>query len=173
MNSAEFHPPGKLQPVIAGEKKRGRTIALVNGCFSLIHVGHVRYLQAAAAQADCLVVALNSDESVRRIKGPEKMILDQQARVTILRSFSAVDFVTVFEEETADKLLQLLKPDYHCKGEGYKSPEQVPEYSTVQSYGGKTLIVGGTKVHSTTQLLRKIKGSGDDRDRDSTRREDG
>jgi|GEM_PF-2644436 len=160
MPAAELRPPGELAALMRKEKAKGVTITVANGCFSLFHVGHVRYLRAAARLADRLVVAINSDRSISRIKGPGKMILDQEARTTILRSFEFVDYVTVFDQDTVDDLLWKIQPDFHCKGGGYSTPRQVPEYQTVKSYGGKTVIVGGEKAHSTTALIGKIRKTG-------------
>lgn len=156
MSLNKYYPLDLLREQILREKDQGYTIALANGCFSLFHIGHIRYLKSSKKMADILVVAVNSDSSIKKIKGSAKIILNQKARITILSSFEFVNYVTLFDEETVDNLLLVLKPDFHCKGSGYHTPSRVPEYETVKSYGGKTLIVGGEKEHSTTNIIRII-----------------
>lgn len=128
---------------------------MANGCFDLIHVGHIRYLREAKAKGDLLVVALNSDASVRRLKGQGRPILDQDERIEILEAFSFVDYVTVFDEATVDRVLLALKPDVHAKGSDY-TEESVPERETVLGYGGKVAITGGPKVKWTSDIIREI-----------------
>jgi rfaE bifunctional protein nucleotidyltransferase chain/domain len=134
---------------------QSRSIAFANGCFDLLHVGHVRYLEAAAQEADVLIVAINDDESVRRLKGPGRPILPAAARAEIVAALRCVDFVVVFPEATVGPLLQLLHPDVHCKGTDY-TIESVPEREIVEAYGGRTAIVGDPKDHSTRDLLARI-----------------
>ena len=139
-------------------RQAGRTIAFANGCFDLLHVGHVRYLEAAAAEADVLVVALNDDASVRGLKGKGRPILSAEHRAELVAALRAVDYVVIFPEPTVTPLLEALKPDVHCKGTDY-TVDSVPERETVLAYGGRTAIVGDPKDHSTRDLLARIAGS--------------
>lgn len=134
----------------------GRTVAFANGCFDLLHAGHIRYLEAAAQEADLLVVAVNDDESVRRLKGEGRPILAAGARAELVAALRCVDLVVVFPEETVGPLLTLLEPDVHCKGTDY-TVESVPERDIVKAYGGRTAIVGDPKDHSTRDLLSRIR----------------
>ena len=137
------------------ERARGRTIAFANGCFDLLHVGHIRYLESAAREADILVVALNDDESVRRLKGPGRPILSAADRAELVAALRSVDYVVIFAEPTVGPLLNALRPDVHCKGTDY-TVESVPERDIVMAYGGRTAIVGDPKDHSTRDLLARI-----------------
>ncbi|MCK4836802.1 MAG: adenylyltransferase/cytidyltransferase family protein [Candidatus Aminicenantes bacterium] len=152
----KFFPLNQLKRIIQEEKKKHKSIVLANGGFDLIHIGHIRYLKEAKQLADILVVALNSDESLRSIKGKNRPIIDETGRIKLISSFSCVDYVTLFDEKSVDKLLLILKPDFHCKGSDY-TEESVPERETVKSYGGKILIVGGAKVRSTSEIIKYIK----------------
>ncbi len=131
-------------------------MVFANGCFDLIHVGHVRYLRAAREEGDLLIVGLNGDRSVARLKGAGRPLIPESERAEILTAFSCVDFITIFNEETVDTLLLNLKPDVHAKGTDY-TEESVPEKSTVLGYGGRIAIVGDRKEHSTEQLLKSIR----------------
>src|SRR5262245_27777722 len=137
------------------ERAAGRTIAFANGCFDILHVGHVRYLEAAAREADVLVVAINDDDSVRTLKGPGRPILAAEHRAELVAALRCVDLVVIFPEPTVGPLLELLHPDVHCKGTDYTS-ETVPERDTVRAYGGRIAIVGDPKNHSTRDLLARI-----------------
>ena len=139
------------------ERARGRTIALANGVFDLLHVGHVRYLEGAAQEADVLVVGINDDTSVRALKGAGRPILDDMSRAELIAALRCVDYVVVFPELTAGPLLELLKPDVHCKGTDY-TVDTVPERAVVQAYGGRTAIVGDPKDHSTRDLIARVTG---------------
>jgi rfaE bifunctional protein nucleotidyltransferase chain/domain len=145
----------ELIDAIAAERRRGRTIAFANGCFDLLHVGHVRYLEAAAAEADVLVVAINDDPSVARLKGTGRPIMSDLHRAELVSALRCVDFVVIFPEPTVTPLLEALRPDVHCKGTDY-TVESVPERGVVQAYGGRTAIVGDPKDHSTRDLLGRI-----------------
>jgi len=145
----------QLTKIIAEQKKKGKRIVLANGCFDLIHVGHIRYLKESRKKGNILVVALNSDPSVRRLKGKGRPILREKERAEILSSFSFVDYITFFPELTVEKVLLALKPQIHAKGSDY-TKETVPEREVVKSYGGKVAIVGGPKIRSTSQLIKKI-----------------
>jgi rfaE bifunctional protein nucleotidyltransferase chain/domain len=151
----KFKRLSELRRIIAAEKALGKTVVLANGCFDLFHVGHIRYLRAAKAKGDILVVALNSDSSVRKLKGKGRPILPQKERAEILASFSFVDYMTVFSESMVTRVLLALKPDIHVKGSDY-SRETVPERDTVKAYGGRVAIVGGPKIRNTSQVIQDI-----------------
>jgi rfaE bifunctional protein nucleotidyltransferase chain/domain len=138
-------------------RSAGRTVALANGCFDVLHVGHVRYLQGARAEADVLVVGVNGDDSVRRLKGPGRPILPAQDRALVVAALRSVDHVVVFDEDDVAGLLLALRPDVHCKGTDY-TPDTVPEREVVLSYGGRVAIVGDPKRHDTTSLIARIRG---------------
>lgn len=140
---------------VAADRAAGKTIAFANGCFDLLHVGHVRYLQGARAEADTLVVAINSDASVRGLKGEGRPILSEDARAELVASLRCVDHVVVFDDPTVDRLLTTLRPDVHCKGTDY-TVDTVPERETVRAYGGRVAIVGDPKDHSTRELLARL-----------------
>jgi rfaE bifunctional protein nucleotidyltransferase chain/domain len=146
----------ELVKAVAGDRAAGRTIALANGCFDLLHVGHVRYLQGAAAEADRLIVAVNDDASVCALKGAGRPILLAADRAELVDGIRGVDYVIVFSDPTVERLLMLLKPDVHCKGTDY-TVESVPERAVVRAYGGRTAIVGDTKAHATRDLLTRIR----------------
>jgi D-glycero-beta-D-manno-heptose 1-phosphate adenylyltransferase len=133
----------------------GRTVAFANGCFDLLHVGHVRYLEAAAQEADLLIVAINDDESVRALKGDGRPVLPAGHRAEMVAALRCVDYVIVFAEPTVGPLLELLHPDVHCKGTDYTA-DTVPERDVVRAYGGRIAIVGDPKDHSTRDLLARI-----------------
>ena len=145
-----------LVKAVAADRAAGRTIALANGCFDLLHVGHVRYLEGAAAEADRLVVAVNGDESVCALKGAGRPILPAAARAELVDGLRGVHYVIVFTDPTVERLLVLLKPDVHCKGTDY-TVESVPERAVVRAYGGRTAIVGDRKDHATRDLLTRIR----------------
>jgi rfaE bifunctional protein nucleotidyltransferase chain/domain len=145
----------QLVDIVRADRAAGRTFALANGCFDLVHVGHIRYIQAAAAEADRLIVAVNDDEMAGR-KGPGRPILKAAARAQLVAALRGVDYVVVFPEPTVAPLLRLLEPDVHCKGTDY-TPESVPERDTVRAYGGRVAIVGDPKDHSTRDLLSRIR----------------
>lgn len=145
----------RLKKLIDKEKKKGNRIVLANGCFDLIHVGHIRYLKESKAQGDILVVALNSDSSVRTLKGERRPVLSEEERVEIISAFYFVDYVTVFEEPNVEKILLALKPHVHAKGSDY-TKESVPERDTVLSYGGEIAITGGPKIKNTSAIFRRI-----------------
>jgi D-glycero-beta-D-manno-heptose 1-phosphate adenylyltransferase len=146
-----------LEPELDAQRAAGRRIAFANGHFDLLHVGHLRYLQAARAEGDLLVVAINDDASVARLKGPERPIVPAAERAELLAALTPVDFVVVFEGDTPAPLLARLRPDVHCKGTDYGSPERVPEYAVVRAYGGTTRLVGDPKDHATSDLITKVK----------------
>jgi D-glycero-beta-D-manno-heptose 1-phosphate adenylyltransferase len=145
----------QLVAAVADDRRRGLTIAFANGCFDLLHAGHVRYVQAAAAEADRLVVAINGDAAAGA-KGPGRPILSAADRAEIVAALRGVDYVTIFDEPTVTALLTLLEPDVHCKGTDY-TEATVPERETVLAYGGRIAIVGDPKDHSTRDLLARIR----------------
>jgi rfaE bifunctional protein nucleotidyltransferase chain/domain len=145
----------QLKHIIPDERKKGKRIVLANGCFDLIHVGHIRYLKESKDQGDILLVALNSDTSVRSLKGAGRPILSEEERVSIISALSFVDYVTVFDELNVEKILLELEPDIHAKGSDY-TEKTVPERETVLSYGGGIAITGGPKVKSTSEIIREI-----------------
>ena len=149
---------GDLEAAVRAERGEGRTIAFANGCFDVLHVGHVRYLADAKSQADRLVVAINDDESVKELKGPGRPILSAADRAELVAALESVDYVVLFSDPDVNRLLRLLKPDVHCKGTDY-TLETVPERDTVLAYGGRIAIVGDPKDHSTRDLLARIKAS--------------
>jgi rfaE bifunctional protein nucleotidyltransferase chain/domain len=145
----------ELADAVARERAAGRTIAFANGCFDLLHVGHVRYLQGAAREGDRLVVAVNDDGSVAALKGPGRPVLAAADRAELVAALRGVDYVVIFGDPNVERLLTLLKPDVHCKGTDY-TVESVPERAVVQAYGGRTAIVGDPKSHATRELISRI-----------------
>jgi len=143
--------------IVAEARARGRTLALANGCFDVLHVGHVRYLAGARAEADMLVVGINDDASVRRLKGEGRPVMPEQDRAVVVAALRSVDQVVVFQDDGVTRLLLTLKPDVHCKGTDY-TPETVPERDVVRSYGGRIAIVGDRKDHDTRRLLERLRG---------------
>jgi rfaE bifunctional protein nucleotidyltransferase chain/domain len=146
---------GELVGRTRRDRNAGRTIAFANGAFDLLHVGHVRYLEAAAQEADVLVVGVNDDDSVRGLKGEGRPIMTAADRAELVAALRCVDYVVIFPEPTVGPLLEALRPDVHCKGTDY-TVESVPERAIVQRYGGRTAIVGDPKDHSTRDLLARI-----------------
>ena len=141
---------------VRADRARGLTHAFANGGFDLLHVGHVRYLAAAKREADRLIVAVNSDASIRGLKGPGRPVLAEADRAEMIAALRAVDYLVIFDEPTVMPLLELLHPDVHCKGTDY-TVETVPERDTVRAYGGRIAIVGDPKDHSTSDLLSRLK----------------
>jgi D-glycero-beta-D-manno-heptose 1-phosphate adenylyltransferase len=148
----------ELSQLVAQDRAAGRIIAFANGCFDLLHAGHVRYLQGAAAEADRLIVAVNDDASVRRLKGERRPILSAADRAELVAGVRGVDYVVIFSEPTVGPLLELLHPDVHCKGTDY-TVDTVPEREIVRRYGGRIAIVGDPKDHSTRDLLARLRSS--------------
>ena len=136
-------------------RARGRRVVFANGCFDLLHVGHVRYLSAARGLGDALVVGLNSDASVRRLKGPGRPVMPADERAELIGALAAVDLVVVFDDDSADALIARLRPDVHAKGTDY-TEESVPERATVLTAGGRVAIAGDPKSHATRDLIAAI-----------------
>ena len=142
---------------VAADRRAGLTVAFANGCFDLLHVGHVRYLKGAAAEADRLIVAVNTDTSVRALKGSNRPILPERDRAELVAAVRGVSYVVLFSDPNVERLLSLLEPDVHCKGTDY-TVDTVPERAVVVSYGGRTAIVGDPKQHNTRDLIARIAG---------------
>ncbi len=138
-------------------RRAGRRVALANGHFDLLHVGHLRYLRAARAEGDLLVVAINDDDSVARLKGAGRPVVPAAERAELLAALEPVDFVVVFAGDSPAPLLARLRPDVHCKGPDYGAPERVPEYAVVKAYGGRTALVGDPKDHATSDLIVRVR----------------
>jgi rfaE bifunctional protein nucleotidyltransferase chain/domain len=142
---------------LAKHRVRGQRVVLANGCFDLLHAGHVRYLDGARQQGDVLVVAVNSDASARPLKGPGRPILPAEARARLVAALGAVSYVTVFDEPDVSALLSALRPDVHAKGTDY-TVDTVPERETARRLGVRVAIVGDPKRHSTRELLGRLRG---------------
>ena len=149
----------ELKRIIDEERSRGKKIVFGNGCFDLLHVGHIRYLAGARALGDLLVVALNDDSSVVGLGKRKAVVTPLDERVEIVAAVRYVDYVTTFSEPTVETLLRLLKPDFHAKGTDY-TPETVPEGDVVRAYGGQVAIVGDPKDHSTRDIIARLAGPG-------------
>ena len=144
---------------VRAERAAGRTVALANGLFDLLHVGHLRYLQGAKSQADRLVVAINADASARALKGEGRPVVPEAERAELVAGFACVDWVTIFTERTVEPLLRTLRPDVHCKGTDYTA-DTVPEREVARELGIRVAIVGDPKDHATSDLLGKLRGRG-------------
>jgi rfaE bifunctional protein nucleotidyltransferase chain/domain len=140
---------------VTAARARGARIVLANGCFDVVHVGHVRYLRGARELGDVLVVAVNGDEAVRALKGAGRPVMPEDERAEIVAAIEGVDFVVVFHERTVETVLRALMPDIHAKGTDY-TPETVPERAIVAGYGGRVAIVGDPKDHSTSEIVERM-----------------
>ena len=147
------HSPGRNPKL----KVRGQRISFANGHFDLLHVGHLRYLTSARETGQTLIVGINGDDSVAKLKGKGRPLVPAEERAELVAALDPVDYAVVFEEDSPAALLSRLKPDVHCKGTDYETPEKVPEYETVRAYGGETALVGDPKNHSTRFLIRKLR----------------
>jgi rfaE bifunctional protein nucleotidyltransferase chain/domain len=156
-NFAPVLERGQLIEEIARVRQNGATVVLANGCFDLFHAGHIRYLAGAKALGGVLVVGINSDEQVRRLKGDNRPYISEDERAEIVSALRFVDFVTIFPEPTVEELILTIRPDFHAKGTDYTT-ETVPERDIVRSYGGQVAIVGDPKDHSSTDLIKKVGG---------------
>lgn len=159
MNSIDYFAPvldrNRLIARVSIERRNGAKIALANGCFDLFHVGHIRYLAGAKNLADILIVGINSDEQVRKLKGEKRPFMPQAERAEIVAALKFVDYVTIFPEPTVTELIRAVKPDFHAKGTDYTT-DSVPEREIVREYGGRVAIVGDPKDHSSTELIEKV-----------------
>jgi len=142
----------RLTARIAIERRGGKKIVLTNGCFDFFHVGHVRYLADAKRFGDCLVVAVNSDEQVRKLKGANRPVITECERAEIVSALKFVDYVTIFPEPTVEELIRAIRPDFHAKGTDY-TIETVPERDIVRECGGQVIITGDPKDHSSTEMI--------------------
>jgi rfaE bifunctional protein nucleotidyltransferase chain/domain len=156
MTNAPILTEDALREALEKERAAGKTIAFANGVFDVLHVGHIRYLQDAARVADVLVVAVNGDDSVRAIKGESRPVMPEGERAEIVSAIRGVAYVTIFAESSPARLLQSLRPDFQCKGTDYTA-DSVPEGEIVRAYGGRVVIVGDPKDHSTTELLERMR----------------
>jgi rfaE bifunctional protein nucleotidyltransferase chain/domain len=145
-----------LRALLEQHRTDGQRVVLANGIFDVLHVGHVRYLEGAKREGDLLVVAVNSDASATRLKGPGRPILDQEARAQLVAALAVVDYVTIFSEPTVEPLLEALRPDVHAKGTDYTA-DTVPEREAARRIGARVAIVGDPKQHSTTELLAQVR----------------
>jgi rfaE bifunctional protein nucleotidyltransferase chain/domain len=148
----------RLVARVAIERRGGARIVLANGCFDLFHVGHIRYLAGAKALGDVLIVGINSDEQVRKLKGENRPFMPETERAEIVSALKFVDYVTIFPEATVTELIRAVRPDFHAKGTDYTT-ETVPEREIVRACGGRVAIVGDPKDHSSTDLIGKVAGS--------------
>lgn len=156
MHLDKLVPLNRLKEITESLKEKGKKIILANGCFDIIHVGHVRYLRDAKSRGDVLIVALNSDKSVKLLKGEGRPLMNELERAEILSSFEFVDYIVIFDEKDVSRVLLELKPHVHAKGSDY-TEETVPEREIVLSYGGEIAICGGKKVRSSSKIIREIK----------------
>jgi len=147
-----------LSAFAAALRAHGQRIVFTNGCFDILHVGHVRYLGAARALGDCLVVGLNSDASVRRLKGPERPVNEEADRAEVLDALRAVDYVTIFDEPTAAELIEIIRPDVYVKGGDY-TIATLPEAKIVRGYGGRVEFIDLVPERSTTRVIEKLRGT--------------
>ncbi|RLB57622.1 MAG: D-glycero-beta-D-manno-heptose 1-phosphate adenylyltransferase [Deltaproteobacteria bacterium] len=155
---AIFSTAAELVPLLEQARQRGERLVLANGAFDLLHVGHVRYLQAAAELGDILVVAVNSDDSVRRLKGPDRPVVTQVERMEIIAALGCVDHVLGFAEDDVGQVITILRPDIHAKGTDYTA-SSVPEAELVRKLGGRVAIVGDAKNHSASELIARVAAS--------------
>ena len=147
----------ELAEQIKKRRVQNEKIVLANGCFDLFHVGHVRYLAGAKDLGDCLIVGINADAQVRRLKGENRPFMPEAERAEMIAALRFVDFVTIFDEPTVEELIKTIQPDFHAKGTDYTA-ESVPEKDSVTAYGGRVCIVGDPKNHSSTDLIGKVNG---------------
>lgn len=142
--------------VLLETSRAGRTVVFTNGCFDILHVGHLRYLEAAKTLGDVLVVGVNSDVSVRGLKGPDRPVVGEKERAEMVAGLKPVDYVVIFCEATPVETIEVLRPDVHVKGGDY-GPDDLPEAATVRSYGGRVVIVPFVPGASTTEILARVK----------------
>lgn len=143
---------------LSEHRAKGQSVVMTNGCFDILHAGHVRYLEGARAEGDVLVVAINSDSSVRKLKGEGRPVMPAQARAELVAAMAAVDYVVIFDEPNVEQLLEILRPNVHAKGTDYTA-ETVPESAVAARLGIRVAIVGGPKKYSTRDLLARIGGN--------------
>jgi D-glycero-beta-D-manno-heptose 1-phosphate adenylyltransferase len=154
-NFAPILDRNRLVARVAIERRNNLKIVLANGCFDLFHVGHIRYLAGAKTLGDILIVGINSDEQVKKLKGESRPFMPEVERAEIISALKFVDYVTIFPEPTVTELIRAVKPDFHAKGTDYTT-ETVPEREIVKEYGGRVAIVGDPKNHSSSQLIEIV-----------------
>jgi len=155
--SAPILSRGELADFINKAREAGSAVILANGCFDLVHAGHIRYLEGAKRLGGTLLVAINSDKQVRSLKGEARPVTSENERAEIIAALRCVDAVTIFDERTVEEIIHLIRPDFHAKGTDYTT-ETVPEREIVASYGGRVAIVGDPKDHSSSELLASLRG---------------
>ncbi len=160
MSEEKVVPLEQLGAIVAGLRREGHSIVTTNGCFDLLHLGHVRYLEEAAKHGEVLVVGINSDNSVRQLKGPSRPIVPEAERAALVAALEAVDYVTIFDRLNPNELVALLRPDVHVKGRDY-DPKRMPETVPVRQWGGRVVTVELSEGHSTSELIRRIRGLDD------------
>ncbi|MGB9667548.1 MAG: adenylyltransferase/cytidyltransferase family protein [Thermosulfidibacteraceae bacterium] len=148
----------EIKNIVRNLKEEGKVIVIANGCFDILHVGHIRYLEEAKTYGDILIVAINSDRSVKMLKGPSRPVMNEKERAEIVAAIGCVDYVFIFDELRLDKILLELKPHYQAKGKDYTA-ETVPERETVESYGGKVIICGDPKEHNSSEIIKRMKNN--------------
>ncbi len=158
-NFAPILERNRLMARVAIERRNKKRIVLANGCFDLFHVGHIRYLTGAKELGECLIVGINSDEQVRKLKGGNRPFMPENERAEIVSALKCVDFVTIFPEPTVEELIRAIRPDFHAKGTDY-TVNTVPEREIVREYGGQVAIVGDPKDHSSTNLIELMENVG-------------
>lgn len=152
MTASKIKSLGHLKTLLTNQKKK---VVLANGCFDIMHVGHIRYLQEAKDLGDILVVAINSDKSARQLKGQGRPVTNEQERAEIISALECVDYVTIFDEPNVSNIILALRPSIQAKGTDYTA-DTVPEAETVKSYGGRIVITGDPKEHSSTDIIKNI-----------------
>ncbi len=155
-SAEKIHSLDSLLVEVAAARAAGRTLALANGLFDLLHVGHLRYLEAASAEADLLVVCINSDRSARELKGPARPVVPERERAELVAGLACVDLVTIFDDPTVGPLLRACRPAVHCKGTDY-STDTVPEAEIARELGIRLAIVGDDKRHSSRDIIRRLR----------------
>ncbi len=150
-------PRGSVAKLAQELHEDGRKIVFTNGCFDILHVGHIRYLQAARDLGDVLIMGVNTDDSVKKIKGPSRPIVPEHERAEMLAALECVSYVVLFHENTPEQIISEIKPDIHVKGGDY-TIDQLPEAKIVQSYGGEVVIMPTVAGKSTTNIIKKISG---------------
>lgn len=154
-NFAPVLERNRLIARVSIERRSGAKIVLANGCFDLFHVGHIRYLAGAKDLGDILIVGINSDEQVKKLKGEKRPFMPEIERAEIVSALKFVDYVTIFPEPTVEELIRAIRPDFHAKGTDY-TIDSVPEREIVKEYGGRVAIVGDPKNHSSSEMLKSL-----------------
>jgi rfaE bifunctional protein nucleotidyltransferase chain/domain len=148
----------KLGRILEKKRSAGQKIIFTNGCFDILHRGHIEYLASASDLGDCFVIGLNSDDSVRRLKGETRPAVDEDSRALTLASFEFIDYVVIFHEDTPSDLIRLIRPDFWVKGTDYQHYEKLPEYRALMETGGKVKLIPLVEGFSTTDIYQKIRG---------------